>query len=153
MNKVEAVHLERKEHWRKLINECDASGLTQQAWCIAHGVCQGSLSKWRRQIWREEEAEEEFAAAREERSFVQITDKVKEEDKEMKELAHTREEAKAVSREQVQPIQPIQPVHQEEELHLVKPDAIIGFRDYMVGVYEHTSAQLLQKVMEVLRYA
>jgi len=43
--------------------------------------------------------------------------------------------------------------YNQEEPRLIQPDAVIGYREYMVGVYEHTSTQVLQKVMEVLKYA
>ena len=56
MNKNQIVHQERKEYWRELIKQCDASGQTQQEWCQENKVCSASLSRWRNQIWREEEA-------------------------------------------------------------------------------------------------
>ena len=148
MNKNEMVHLERKEHWRSLIQQCEASGQTQQDWCKEHRVCSASLSRWRTQIWREEEAEKEFAAAREERCFVEMTSEMNQDKEEVKELTVTRKSEKRVcTRPSRQPCQEV------AEPRLAKPDAIIGYREYMVGVYEHTSNQVLQKVMEVLKYA
>jgi len=149
MNKVEAVHLERKEYWRALIKRCDASGQLQQDWCKENNVCATSMSKWRRTIWREEEAEKEFAAAREEQAFIDITTELaQEKDSERKELTTTRKVKKASVTHAVQP-------HQDngETPRMMTPDAVIGYRDYMIGVYEHTSSQVLQKVMEVLKYA
>ena len=148
MNKVEQIHNERKEYWRNLINQCDASGLTQQEWCQANSVCYASMSKWRNQIWREEEAEKEFAAAREEHCFVEIRADVNERDNKGKGLISASKTEKRVSTKQVKQSMP-----EVAEPHLIKPDAIIGYRDYMIGVYEDTSEQLLRKVVEVLRYA
>ena len=147
MNRVEQVPNERKEYWRRQIVLCDASDKTQKEWCLENGICSTSMSKWRNQIWREEEAEKEFAAAREEHSFVEITP---EENKayEAKELTVTRKAEKQVSTKQIR-----QSGQTAEEPRLVKPDAIIGYREYMIGVYENTSEQLLRKVVEVLRYA
>lgn len=71
MNKNVAIHLERKEYWRTIIKQCDASGQLQQDWCRENKVSATSLSKWRTVIWREEE--KEYAAAKEERAFVEMT--------------------------------------------------------------------------------
>lgn len=73
MNRVEQFHNERKEYWRSQIALCDASDKNQKEWCLENGICSTSMSKQRNQIWREEEAEKEFATAREEHSFVEIT--------------------------------------------------------------------------------
>ena len=148
MNKNQIVHLERKEYWRGLIKQCDASGQTQQEWCQENKVCSASLSRWRNQIWREEEAEKEFAAAREEHCFVEIKAGVSDSDNKGKELIQARKAEKHVSTKQIKQSMP-----KSAEPHLIKPDAIIGYREYMIGVYEDTSEQLLRKVVEVLRYA
>ena len=148
MNKNQMVHQERQEYWRELIKQCDASGHTQQEWCQENKVCSASLSRWRNQIWREEEAEKEFAAAREEHSFVEIKAVPNEDSNEGKGLILTRRAGKRVSTKQARPIR-----QESIEPRLMKPDAIIGYREYMIGVYEDTSDQLLRKVVEVLRYA
>ena len=150
MNKNHAIHLERKEHWRALIKQCDASGQTQQDWCKENQVCNASLSRWRNQIWREEEAEKEFAAAREERSFVEITPKLynKENNDGGKAVEATTTCEKRVTIRQPEPVRA-----EATEPRLIKPDAIIGYHEYTIGVYEDTTEQLLRKVMEVLRYA
>ncbi len=147
MNKTEQVHNERKEYWRRQIALCDASDKNQKEWCQENGICSTSMSKWRNQIWREEEAEKELAVAREEHSFVEITPGVNKAH-EAKELTIARKVEKQVSAKQARQIR-----QTAEESRLVKPDAIIGFREYMIGVYENTSEQLLRKVVEVLRYA
>ena len=146
MNKTEEIHNERKEYWRELIRQCDTSGKLQKDWCQENGICSTSMSKWRNQIWREEEAEKEFAAAREEHCFVEIKADVSESDN--KGLIPARKTEKRVSTKPVKQSMP-----EAAEPHLIKPDAIIGYRDYMIGVYEDTSEQLLRKVVEVLRYA
>ena len=148
MNKIEQIHNERKEYWRELIKQCDASGLSQQDWCKDNNVCVASMSKWRNQIWREEEAEKEFAAAREEHCFVEIKTVPDEDSNEGNGLTLARKTEKRVSTKQSRPIR-----QETEEPRLMKPDAIIGYREYMIGVYEDTSDQLLRKVVEVLRYA
>lgn len=148
MNKTEQIHNERKEYWRSLINQCDASGKLQKDWCQENGICSTSMSSWRRRIWREEEAEKEFAAAREEHCFVEIKATPDEDRNEGKGLTLTRRTEKRVSTKQARSIHP-----ETEEPRLMKPDAIIGFREYMIGVYDDTSDQLLRKVVEVLRYA
>ena len=148
MNKVEQYHNERKEYWRSLINQCNASGKSQIEWCQENGICNASMSKWRTKIWREEEAEKEFAAAREEHCFVEIKAVPEGDSNEGKGLTLTRKTEKRVSTKQSRPI-----LQETEEPRLMKPDAIIGYREYMIGVYEDTSDQLLRKVVEVLRYA
>ena len=149
MNKNEMVHLERKEYWRNLIQQCDASGQAQQDWCKEHSVCAASLSRWRNQIWREEEAEKEIAAAREERCFVEILPETAEDSgKESKSVSTNKKASGVRNTSQAKQIR-----YSQEEPHLIKPDAIIGCREFVIGVYEHTSVQLLQKVVEVLKYA
>ena len=150
MNKTEQIHNERKEYWRNLINQCDASGKLQKDWCQENGICSASMSKWRNQIWREEEAEKEFAAARarEEHCFVEIKAEVNDSSNEGKGLIPARKTEKCVSTKQVNQSMPA-----AAESRLIKPDAIIGYQEYMIGVYEDTSEQLLRKVVEVLRYA
>ena len=148
MNKVEQYHNERKEYWRNLINQCDASGKLQKDWCQENGICSTSMSKWRNQIWREEEAEKEFAAAREEHCFVEIKAAPDEDSNEGKGMTLTRKTEKRVRAKQTGPVK-----QEANEPRLMKPDAIIGYREYMIGVYEDTSDQLLRKVVEVLRYA
>ena len=141
MNKNEMVHLERKEYWRNLIQQCDASGQAQQDWCKEHSVCAASLSRWRNIIWREEEAEREITAAREERCFVEMTSEISKDKEGNKELTLIRKSEKRVS------TKPTRQLLQEVvEPRLAKPDVIVGYREYMVGVYEHTSSQVLQKV-------
>ena len=127
MNKNEMVHLERKEYWRNLIQQCDASGQAQQDWCKEHSVCAASLSRWRNQIWREEEADS---------------------GKESKSVSTNKKASGVRNTSQAKQIR-----YSQEEPHLIKPDAIIGCREFVIGVYEHTSVQLLQKVVEVLKYA
>ena len=100
MNKVEQYHNERKEYWRNLINQCDASGKLQKDWCQENGVSNTSMSKWRNQIWREEEAEKEFAAAREEHCFVEIKAASDEDSNEGKGMTLTRKTEKRVSAKQ-----------------------------------------------------
>ena len=63
-------------------------------------------------------------------------------------LTLTRKTEKRVSTKQARQIR-----QEASEPRLMKPDAIIGYREYMIGVYEDTSDQLLRKVVEVLRYA
>ena len=149
MNKTEMIHKERKEYWRGLIKRCDASGVNQKDWCHENGICSTSMSKWRTVIWREEEAKKEFAAAREERCFVEIKQKEEE---------TTATEAVTLSVSKKAPVvrntsQAKQIRYSQAEPRLIQPDAVIGCREYVIGVYEHTSAELLQKVMEVLKYA
>ncbi len=151
MNKVEQIHHERKEYWRGQIAECDASGKGQKVWCQEHGICSTSMSTWRRRIWREEEAEKELAAVKEENSFVEIkaaTDEDNENNNEGKGLTRTRKTEKRISTKQAK-----ENGREENEPRIMKPDAIIGYREYMIGVYEDTSDQLLRKVVEVLRHA
>ena len=148
MNKTEQIHNERKEYWRDLIQQCDSSGLKQQEWCQENGICNTSMSKWRRVIWREEEAEKEIAAAREEHCFVEIKADPDEKDNEEKALAPGKRAKKCVSKKQTKQNQ-----QEANEPRVMKPDAIIGYREYMIGVYEDTSDKLLRKVVEVLRYA
>ena len=149
MNRAEAVHLERKEYWKNLIKQCDDSGQLQQDWCRENNVCSTSMSKWHTTIWREEEAEKEFEVAREERAFVEMTAELaQEKDSERKELATTRKIKKASITGAVRPLQT-----SEGTPRMMTPDAVIGYRDYMIGVYEHTSSQVLQKIIEVLKYA
>ena len=147
MNKTEQVHNERKEYWRRQIALCDASDKNQKEWCLENGICSTSMSKWRNQIWREEEAEKEFAAAREEHCFVEIKAVPEGDSNEGKGMTLTRKTEKRVSTKQSRPI-----LQETEEPRLMKPDAIIGYREYMIGVYEDTSDQLLRKVVEVLRH-
>ena len=149
MNKTEMIHNERKEHWRGLIKRCDASGQTQQDWCRENDVCFASMSKWRNTIWREEEAEKEFAAAREERCFVEIIPEAADDSGKGAKSLSTNKKASAVRNTS----QAKKSRYSQGEPHLIKPDAIIGCREFVIGVYEHTSAQLLQKVVEVLKYA
>ena len=149
MNKNQIVHQERKEYWRELIKQCDASGQTQQEWCQENKVCSASLSRWRNQIWREEEAEKEFAAIREEHCFVEI--KQEETSATEIEAVTLRAGEKAPTVRNMNQAKRIR--YNQEEPRLIQPDAVIGYREYMVGVYEHTSTQVLQKVMEVLKYA
>lgn len=176
MNKVQLIHNERKEHWRKLIEQCDASGKTQQEWCQENHVCMGSLSKWRRTIWREEEAWKELGRIHEanqetameseqklpsekqpeENSFVEVSADLCSGSGEAavevvevaipKERSITGSKRKEANRTKVSQ-------YVTEAPSLMRPDAVIGYRDYMVGVYEHTSSQVLQKVMEVLQHA
>ena len=148
MNKNEQVHNERKEYWRELIRQCDSSGQTQQDWCRENKVCSASLSRWRNQIWREEEAEKEFAAAREEHCFVEIKAEADENSNEERGLTLTRKKEKRINAKMAKQIR-----QEANEPRLMKPDAIIGYREYMIGVYEDTSDRLLRKVVEVLRYA
>lgn len=148
MNRSELIHNERKEYWRELIRQCDASGQMQRDWCQENGICSTSMSKWRNQIWREEEAEKEFAAIREEHCFVEIKAAQGEDRNDGKGLTLTRKTEKRVSTKQARQIR-----QEASEPRLMKPDAIIGYREYMIGVYEDTSDQLLRKVVEVLRYA
>ena len=72
MNMEEQIHNVRKEYWRTLIRQCDASGKLQKDWCQENGICSTSMSTWRSQLRREEAAEKEFAAAKEEHCFVEI---------------------------------------------------------------------------------
>ena len=148
MNKTEMFHNERKEYWRELITRCDASGLNQRDWCLENNICSTSMSKWRNTIWREEEAEKEFAAAREERAFVEMKVNQTENEGGAKELIVGKKEVCAQSTVKAKPIR-----YSQEAGSIMKPDAVIGYLDYMVGVYEHTSCQVLQKIMEVLKYA
>ena len=147
MNKNEMYHNERKEYWRDLISRCDASGMNQQEWCQENHVCSTSMSKWRNVIWREEEAEKEFAAAREERAFVEIK---------LKQPARDNKAVTPFANHTVNTIrdsQQAKPIRSRQETSSLRtPDAVIGYREYMVGVYEHTPCQVLQKVLEVLKY-
>ena len=129
MNKVEQYHNERKEYWRNLINQCDASGKLQKDWCQENGVSNTSMSKWRNQIWREEEAEKEFAATREEHCFVEIKAAPDEDSNEGKGMTLTRKTKKRVSAKQTSPVR-----QEANEPQVMKPDAIIGYREYMIGV-------------------
>ena len=148
MNRSEMFHNERKEYWRELIRQCDASGQMQRDWCQENGICSTSMSKWRNQIWREEEAEKEFAAAREEHCFVEIKAEQNESSDEEKGITLNRKTENRISTKQAKAIR-------QEVIgpHLMKPDAVIGYGKYMIGVYEDTSEQLLRKVVEVIRYA
>ena len=149
MNKTEMVHNERKEYWRELITRCDASGKNQKDWCQENGICSTSMSKWRNVIWREEEAEKEFAAVREERCFVEI--KQEETSATAIKAVTLRADEKAPTVRSSNQAKRIR--YSQEEPRLIQPDAVIGCREFVIGVYEHTSTELLQKVVEVLRYA
>ena len=148
MNKTEMVHNERKEYWREQITRCDASGMSQRDWCRENNICSTSMSKWRNTIWREEEAEKEFAANREERAFVEIKANQVEDEGQEKELIVSKKEVCAQSTVKAKPIR-----YSQEVQSMMKPDAVIGYRDYMIGVYEHTSSQVIRNIMEVLKYA
>ena len=167
MNKVQMIHMERKEHWRKLIEQCDTSGKSQQEWCAENHVCMCSLSKWRRTIWREEEAWKElgqvYAENREaekkvcaekraeENSFVEMNVDLSQAEPGT-EVAIQKERTVSISQEKgTKGTKANQCV--TEAPSLMRPDAVIGYREYMVGVYEHTSSQVLQRVMEVLQHA
>lgn len=167
MTRQQEIHQERKEHWRRLIRECEASGMLQQDWCKAHQVCCASLSRWRTQIWREEEAEKEFALMRashkeermesisssegrlEETSFVEMNAVLTKADD--KTGFYSGEQDSGIDKGRVSISQKDR--SRGEIPKILTPDAVIGYRDYMVGVYEHTSSQVLHKVMEVLQYA
>ncbi len=148
MNKMEQIHHERKEYWRGQITECDASGKGQKVWCQEHGICSTSMSTWRRRIWREEEAEKELAAVKEEQSFIEIKASADEDGNEGKGLTLTRETENRISTNQAKENR-----REANEPRIMKPEAIIGYREYMIGVYEDTSDQLLRRVVEVLRHA
>lgn len=148
MNKMEQIHHERKEYWRGQIAECDASGKGQKVWCKEHGICSTSMSTWRRRIWREEEAEKELAAVKEEHSFVEIKVAVDKDNNEGKGMTRTRKTEKRISTKQAKENR-----WETKEPRIMKPDVIIGYQEYMIGVYEDTSDQLLRKVVEVLRHA
>ena len=134
MNRVEMVHNERKEHWRGLIAQCEASGMTQQEWCRENQVCNASMSKWRTTIWREEIAQKEFAAVQEEHCFVEVTVAPESESSTATTLPAQKKSGNRnhVTRQTAQH-------NQSEAPQLMKPDAVIGYREFMVGVYEHTS--------------
>ena len=107
------------------------------------------MSKWRNVIWREEEAEKEIAVAREERCFVEIIPEAADDSgKESKSVSTNKKASGVRNTSQSKQIR-----YSQEEPHLIKPDAIIGCREFVIGVYEHTSAQLLQKVVGILKYA
>ena len=148
MNMEEQIHNVRKEYWRTLIRQCDASGKLQKDWCQENGICSTSMSTWRSQLRREEAAEKEFAAAKEEHCFVEIKAETEDNINEGKALTLSDKAEKCV-----RPQQAKEKAHESGETRLMKPDAVIGYREYMIGVYEDTSEQLLRKVVEVLRYA
>jgi transposase-like protein len=39
-----------KEQWQTLVNEYEASGLSQQAFCKQHGIATSGLNKWRKRF-------------------------------------------------------------------------------------------------------
>ena len=94
------------------------------------------------------EAEKELAAIREERAFVEIKANQVEDEGREKELIVSKKEVCAQSTVKAKPIR-----YSQEVQSMMKPDAVIGYRDYMIGVYEHTSSQVIRKIMEVLKYA
>jgi transposase-like protein len=56
-----------KEQWQMLVNQYEASGLTQQAFCKQHGIATSGLNKWRKRFSNSLETE-----------FVDITDQLSE---------------------------------------------------------------------------
>ncbi len=88
---------------------------------------------------------------KEEQSFVEIkaaTDEDNENDNEGKGLTLIRKAENRISTNQAK-----EKRREANEPRIMKPEAIIGYREYMIGVYEDTSDQLLRKVVEVLRHA
>ena len=146
MTEATQIHNVRKEYWRGQIALCEASGKNQRDWCRENGICATSMSTWRNRIWREEEAEKNYAVSQEESCFVEITSKLNGR-KETKEMA-AQKPTQYTDTKSGKPIQevPLEP-------RLMKPVAVIGYHEYMVGVYETTSRQLIQTIMEVLRDA
>ena len=183
MNKIELVHQERKEFWRGRLAQYAASGKSLDEWCKENGVCQSSMNRWRLIIWREEEAAQEIEAnrewrrkksaeqtigslasdedagrnaqmenqekVREENSFVEISPVPAEGEETVtiiscEKMPRTRSKRKSTTQKRD---------NKGETRQIAAPDAIVGYRDYVIGVYEHTSSQMLQKIVEVLRYA
>ena len=183
MNKVEMFHLEKKEFWRNRIAQYAASGKPLQEWCKENGVSTGSMNRWRMIIWREEEAEKEIATNRKkqrkeiaEEAAEQVT--IEENHTRKEEGTNSEDEQEEhvfveISPEMTEGRNAVTIMMQEnissmrskratetqriyntrESRQISPPDAIVGYRDYVIGVYEHTSSQVLEKIVEVLRYA
>ena len=118
------------QYWLRVIHECRASGMTNQAWCIQNGISLKSYYYW---IARIRKLAIEDLPRKENGSPFPPLEK------------NTHPTINESRFEEVSVTTPV------KVLSNGAPAAVIRFKDISVDVFEHTSDSFLRRLMEAVR--